>query len=304
VIATGAYLRPFNTKSLSDYHAHLFNNIQAIACPSADSTFNERYAYVLNGDGSMAVGKYSADTLASNAPVIGWGPWSGTGVVSWIGAYAADVIFTSTYFGTGVVDILDDSQYLDCALLVNAPPAALAPPAGHGPLWFIPSQSVTLIDQVTRVMGIYQIDAMGFIIPQFTGGEDLTRLDLVAGQPWTMITEPFSPDASSGADMKQRMELRQFSKFAVYVIHSSGLVIAGLCSPAAQTPTTPPLGTIMSERRFPAWNQGDDVTKPPILRETVLSWTPSGSSFDPRVAIIKDTPGPLTICEIAMEIST
>jgi hypothetical protein len=55
--------------------------------------------------------------------------------------------------------------------------------------------------------------------------------------------------------------------------------------------------------RFPAWTQDEDATKPPILRETVYGWTPPGSSYDPRVAIIKDTPGPLMILEIGMEIS-
>jgi hypothetical protein len=29
IIATGAYLRPFNTKNLSDFHSHLFKSIQA-----------------------------------------------------------------------------------------------------------------------------------------------------------------------------------------------------------------------------------------------------------------------------------
>jgi hypothetical protein len=64
-----------------------------------------------------------------------------------------------------------------------------------------------------------------------------------------------------------------------------------------------PLGTIVNEKRFPAWNQGDDPTKSPTQRKTVFDWSPSGSTYDPRVAIIKDTPGPLIICEIAMEIS-
>jgi hypothetical protein len=83
-------------------------------------------------------------------------------------------IFTSSYFGTGICDILDDTQYLDCALPVNAAPTAFTPPIGKGPLWFIPSQTVTLMDQVTRYMGTYFVDANGFIIPQFNGGEDLT----------------------------------------------------------------------------------------------------------------------------------
>lgn len=303
VIATGAYLRPFNTKNLGEFHAHLFNNVQCIAAPGADGTFNERYAYVLNGDGSIAVGKYNADTLPSSAPVIGWGPWSGGGAVRWISAWDAEVYFTSSYFGAGVCEVLDDTQYLDCAINVNAPTVPFTPPAGKGPLWFIPSQTVTLIDQVTRAMGTYQTDVNGFIVPQNNGGENLAIASLVAGQPWTMTVEPFAPDATTpGVDMHQRMELRQFSKFAVYVINSTGFKFASLFS-AKQLPTSPPLGAIMQYRRVPAFNQGDDATKPPFLRETVESWTPSGSSYDPRVAIIKDTPGPLQILEIGMEVS-
>ena len=302
VIATGAFLRPFNTKNLSDYHAHLFNGIQAIAAPSADGTFNERYAYVLNGDGSIAVGKYKSDTLPGNEPVIGWGPWSGAGAVTWISASASAVLFTSNYFGAGVVEVLDDAQYLDCALPVNAGPAAFTPPVGKGPLWFIPSQSVTLIDQGTRMMGTYQIDANGFIVPQGQGGENLAAVSLVAGQPWTMIAEPFCPDAQPGSDVGQRMNLRYIARLTAYVINSTGFVLAKLFS-ARQTATSPALGTVMNTRRIPAWNVDDDATKPPKLRETAESWRPSGGSYDPRVAIIKDTPGPLVIAEIGIEVS-
>lgn len=303
VIATGAFTRPYNTKNLSDFHAHLFTFIVNIAAPSADGTFNERYAYVQNADGTIIVGKYDASSLQTNSAVIGWGSWSGVGVVTWISAFAANVLFTSSYFGTQVCEVLDDAQYLDCAIPVNAAPTAFAPPVGKGPLWFIAGQSVTLIDQVTRVLGTYQVDANGFIVPQFNGGEDLTRVDLVAGQQWTMTVEPFSPDAQPGADVRQRMELRQISKIAIYAVNSTGLMLASLFSGPAQTRTSPALGTAMTTLRFPAWNQDDDVTKPPTLREAVFGWTPPGSSFDPRVAIIKDTPGPLMICEIGMEIS-
>jgi hypothetical protein len=59
-------------------------------------------------------------------------------------------------------------------------------------------------------------------------------------------------------------------------------------------PTSPALGTIMNIRRVPAWNQSDNSILPPPLRETNEEWRPSG--YDPRVAIIKDTPGPLAGC--------
>lgn len=302
VIATGAYTRPYNTKNLSEFHAHLFTSILAIAAPSADGTFNERYAYVLNADGSLIVGKYDADSLQGSKPVIGWGSWSGGGTLSWVSTFAADVIFTSSYFGASICEILDDTQYLDCALAVNAPPAPFAAPVGKGPLWFIPSQSVSLIDQVTRAMGTYQIDANGFIVPQNNGGEDLTISSLVAGQPWTLMVEPFAPDAQSGADMGQRMKLRQISNVAVYVINSTGFVINALFS-SKQTRTSPALGTVMQSRRFDTWNQDDDPTKPPPQRETVETWAPPGSSYDPRVMIMKDTPGPFLMAEVGMEVS-
>ena len=303
IIATGAYLRPFNTKSLTDFHAHLFRNIQCIAAPNADGQFNERYAYVLNGDGTIAVGKYNPESLAGNAPVVGWGPWSGAGAVKWIHAWGQDVLFTTSYFGATVCEILDDSVYMDASLLVNALPAPFTPPGGKGPLWWIPNQSVFLMDQVSRPMGVYQIDGNGFIVPQNNGGENLASASLVAGQIWSGAAEPFSPDATSGADMKQRMELRQYSKYAVYVIHSTGLVFASLFS-GKQTRTSKVPGAIEQTCRVPAYNMDDDTTLPPFQRETSESWTPVGSSFDPRVAVLWDTPGPIQILEFALEIST
>lgn len=300
VIATGAYNRPFNTKNLCEFHYHLFNGIVCIAAPSADGSFNERYAYVLNGDGSIAVGKYNADSLQTASPVIGWGPWSGAGTVSWISSFAADVLFTTAYLGAVVLEILDDTLYLDCSLPVNAAPVPFAPPGGKGPLWFWPSQTVSLMDQVTRSMGTYQIDANGFIIPQNNGGENLAAASLIAGQPWTMIAEPFCPDASPGQSVGQRMFKRRVSRFAASIVHSTGFVMARLFS-GPLTRTSPALGTIMNFTRFPAWNQDDDPTLPPPQRETVERTRPLGRSFDPRVAIIKDTPGPLLIAEIGLE---
>jgi hypothetical protein len=302
IIATGAYLRPFNTKNLTDFHAHLFSTIIAIAVPNADGTFSERYAYVLNDDGSIVVGKYDPQSLQTNLPVIGWGPWSGGATVNWIAAWNADLFFTSSYFGAGICEMLDDTKYLDCTLSVNALPASFTPPVGKGPLWFIPGQSVSLMDQVTRPMGTYQIDANGFIVPQNNGGEDLTLASLVAGQPWSGIAEPFAPTAQSGADVQQRMNERQFKYFDVYVIHSTGLRFVTLFS-ARQTKTAPALGTIVQERRVTAYNIGDDATLPPIQRETVEQYVPVGASYDPRAAVIWDSPGPLMICEFAMEIS-
>jgi hypothetical protein len=301
VIATGAYLRPFNTRYISEFHTHLFNGITAIAAQTADGTFAERYIYVLNSNGSVVTGKYTGKKIETDS-IVGWGPWSGVGTVNWIAALSADIIFTSSYFGVGNCEILDDTKYLDGALLYNSLPAAFTPPGGKGPLWFIPSQTVTVMDQVTRVLGTYQIDANGFLIAQNAGGEDLTVASLVAGQAWTSTLEPFVPDANPGQSVHQRMFKRRVSRMAVYVMNSSGFLLARLFS-GPVGPNQPALGTVMNQRRVTTYNQDDDATKAPFLREEVERWRPLGRYFDPRVAIIKDTPGPLQIAELGIEAS-
>jgi len=299
ISAPGAYYRPFETNSLTEFHNHLFGTIVALAAPNADTTFEERYIYALNADGTMACGKYEK---SQGDVKVGWVPWSGVGTLSWIAALNANVTFTTSYFGSVICETLDDAQYLDAALSVNALPAPFTAPVGKGPLWWIPAQTVSLMDQVTRSMGTYQIDVNGFIVPQGIAGEDLTAVSLVAGQPWTSTVEPFCPNAQPGADAGQRMKMRQVTNFLAYVVHSTGFLLGHLFS-AAHTRTSPALGTLMNFRRFPAYNQDDDATRPPPERETADGYPPPGSSYDPRVVLIKDTPGPLQLLELTVEVS-
>lgn len=324
----GAYNRPVIVDNVSEYHSHLFTGSPAIAiaAPAGMTQFEELYAYILLANGSIVMAKYAIrngliDVGPEGKPKMGWLPWNGAGASTWISAQGSDVVFTTNYptssgggfsdgfsngFGGGgvvsVVETLDNNQYLDGAILVNAVPSGIPTPGGKGPLWWIANGSVTLMDQSTRVMGTYQIDANGNIIPQNNGGENLASSQLVAGQPWTAILEPFVPDAQPGQDVGQRMFKRRVSRMAVYVSNSSGFVMARLFS-GPLTRTSPALGTIMNFFRVATWNQDDDPTQPPPLREEADRWRPIGRSYDPRVAVIKDTPGPLLVHEIGIEAS-
>lgn len=306
IVAVGATQRPYQAIDLSEWHNHLFDSPIAIAAPTTDSTFPESYFYVLNADGTVAVAKYSTENGQIKGPV-GWVPHSGGGTIAWVSALGSEVDFVTTYAPNAitpvsVVERIDDTQYLDAAMFVNAAPAAFAPPPTKGPLWWLPLGSVDLIDTETRMMGTYQIDADGFIVPQGAGGEDLTSVALVAGQAWTATLEPFIPPVSGGQDVGQRTKKRRVIRHEVFVRRSTGFVMARLFS-GPLTPTSPALGTIMNEVRFPAWNQGDIVTNPPPLREQAYRVRPLGRSDDPRVAIIKDTPGPLEVLESTVEVT-
>jgi hypothetical protein len=310
----GAYYRPHIIDDVSEMHSHLFTAAVpiAIAIPAGPDQFEERYAYILLANGNLVVGKFAVrqgllEPGAEGKPKIGWLPWNGVGASTWISAQGGDLILTTAYAPNGVtpvsiVERLDNAQYVDSALSVNSLPAPFTPPGGKGPLFKFPgpNSTVTLMDQSTRMMGTYQVDANGFIVPQFTGGENLSSLQLVAGQPWTATFEPFIADAPPGQDSHQRMFKRRVCRMMIYVSNSTGFLMARLFAGPIM-PTSPPLGTIMNIRRVPTWNIGDDPTQPPPLREEVERWRPRGRAFDPRVAVIKDTPGPLLVHEVGTE---
>lgn len=307
IVATGTYSRPFQTRNLTELHSHLIKSPIAIAVPTATMSFEERYIYLLNNDGTLAVGKYSVeDGLIKGA--VGWVPWStGNGTIDWVSAHDAVVLFATRYSPNGirpvcVIEQLDDVQYLDCGGLVNSMPAPFIV-AGRAPFWWLAGGSVDLIDLGTRTMGTYQIDPVGAIIPQNTGGENLASAQLAFGQFWGNSTfEPFVPMVQPGTDQLQRMRKRRISRAEIYVSSSSGFLFQRFNADQQGT-NLPALGAVMSQRRIPAWNEDDDATLPPPLREKAYAFKPQGRAHDPRVAVVKDTPGPFVLEEIGMEVT-
>jgi hypothetical protein len=316
VQSPGAYYRPYVVDHVSELHSELFIPAApiVIAVPSGPNQFEEQYIYILRSDHIIVVGHYAMrqgllEPGPEGKPAIGWVPWStGGGNTTWISARQADVIFTTDYAPTGgptvsIAERLDAGQYLDGALLVNGLPPDFMPPPGKGPLFNFPgpNSSVFLIDG-GRPMGTYNVDANGFIVPQFIGGENLASPNLVAGQNWNAALELWVPGATPGQSVRQRTIKRRVSHMAVDVSNSTGFVMVRLFA-GPLTPTSPALGDIANIRRVPAYNLGDDATQRPPLREEVQRWRPLGRAFDPRVGILKDTPGPLLIHEVAIEVT-
>jgi hypothetical protein len=292
VQAPGAYYRPYVIDDISEMHSHLFTGSPpiAIAIPSGPTQFEELYIYIALKNGNLVSGRYIMrngliEPGPEGKPTIGWLPWNGAGTLTWLSANQGDVFFTGSYAAVSVVEKLDNTQYLDGALAVNNLPSAFTPPGGKGPLYKFPgpNSTVFLIDQGTRFMGIYQVDGNGFLVPQFIGGENLASSQLVAGQPWTAVFEPFMPHAPPGPDNQQRTRLRKVAKGLVSVENSTGFVF--------------------DTRRIPAYFMGDDATQPAPLREDSYKIRPLGRSYDPRLVLSKDTPGPLTVVEYDFEVT-
>jgi hypothetical protein len=313
----GAYYRPYIVDHISELHSHLFAQSLpvAIAIPSGPTQFEEQYLYVALANGTLVVGRYAMrqgliEPGQDGKPAIGWLPWdSSASMVQWVAARQGDVIFSSTYTPNGVppvsiVERLDNNQYLDGALAVNALPSAFVPPMGKGPLFFYPgpNSTVFLIDNGLRFMGTYNVDANGFIVPQFIGGENLASPNLIAGQAWFMGVELFLSGMPPAQSARQRTLKRRVTHLAINVSQSTGFYMARLFA-GPLTPTSPILGTIMNFRRVPAYNLGDDATQPAPLREEVQRWRPLGRAYDPRIGFAKDTPGPLIVHETTVEVT-
>jgi hypothetical protein len=296
VVPTGTLTNPWQTRETSLFHQHLFNSPVAVASTIGDDTFAERYVYVLNGDGSIAVGKYDA-----GKQWVGWLPWDSKGAPKWISVLSGVTSFVTLYGSCYLTETIDTSLYLDGGLTINAVPTALAAAPGYGPLWWLTNGSVDLMDGV-KTMGTYQIDGVGNLIPN-SPGEDLSSLTIVAGQSWTCTLEPFVPNADAGADQKQRTRRRRIQRVIATVEQSSGFKFSKLYS-GPKGPQLPAFGTEMGLYRVSAWNQDDNQAVAPPLRNQTYTWRPTGRTYDPRVALVKDVPGPITVVEFGMEVTT
>lgn len=156
-----------------------------------------------------------------------------------------------------------------------------SPSGGTGVLWWLAGGTADLIDGVMS-KGTYQIDGTGAILP-VENGEVLTSPTLMAGRAWIATLEPYIALAQAGQDEEQRMRRRKIVRAAVSVQNSTGYVFCG--------------------RRVPPYNAGDDQTQQPPLREGTNTFRPHGRSYDPRQALVKDMPGPITVLEMGYEMA-
>jgi hypothetical protein len=297
VMPTGTLTQPWKSQETSLFHQHLFNSPFAIASTIGDDTFAERYVYVLNSDGSVAVGKYDAAKQW-----VGWLPWDSKGVPQWVSVLGSTTTFVTMYGTAYVAETIDSTVYLDGAVLLNNIPAALAPPGVNlTSLWWLRNLQIDLMDGV-KPLGTYQVDGTGTLVPN-SPGEDLSSPTIIAGTSWVSTIEPFVPNADAGADQKQRTRRRRIQRIVASVERSTGFKFSKLYNGPAGAQLSAP-GTEIGSHRITPWNQDDNQALAPPLRNQTYTWRPTGRAYDPRVALVKDVPGPITVVEIGMEVTT
>lgn len=279
IVGTGQITQPWLARDVSEYHSALFNEPIALAITTGSRDIPERYVYALNSDGTLALGRFDPAK-----EWVGWVPWSGPGSIKWVSGLDDRLLLTTLYSPNGVarypVELLDPTAYLDALVPVNDVPTPLAPGIGQGPLWWLASSTVDLLDG-RRYLGQRAVDASGNIVAE--EGEDLSGAGIVAGLNAVATLQPFIHHAPEGQSAQQSMRRRKIGRISVAVQNSQGFTLDG--------------------RRIPPWVMGEDQSGQPPLREKAYFFRKLGRAVDPTVTLTKDVPGPLRVIEFGYEIT-
>jgi hypothetical protein len=276
IIATGQNTRPYVARNVSAYHEHLFVQPTSIGVLAAGGIYIEEYVYVCNSDGTMAVGK--ADP---GKEWVGWVPWSGEGEVIWVSGAGVRLVVTTSYpNGNRLVEILGEEYPLDGVCYVNDVPPQIVDnqPVGQGPLY--PWNGTVEVYDGDKPLGPRTV-ALGELVA--LPGDDFSGDDIFIGYPWVAEFEPFVPHVQPAQSIRQSLRRRKIKQLAIAFQQSTGF--------------------ILGNRRVAMYKQGEDQSLAPPQREGVELFKPQGRSRDPRISLLKDTPGTLRILEIGIDIT-
>lgn len=281
IVQAGLQTRPYVAQDVTEISSHLIKSPVCLAASSGDGTFPERYLYVLNADGTVAVGRFSTDKKW-----VGWTPWvTSNGYVVWVSSSGGTTLFTTLYLDGGgryLVETVDESIPLDGFIPYNAVPLELAPPGGGltGPAWMFAEGTVDVMSD-GRYLGTRAVDAAGDLVP--LANDDFSGFDIKIGKAWTQEFEPFVPHADEGIDGGQTMNVRRVKQVAVAVQHSVGFTFGN--------------------RDIPAYEWGEDAADDPVERERTYKFRMLGRTVDPRFTITRAAPGTITINEVSMQVT-
>ncbi|BBF92638.1 hypothetical protein [Blastochloris tepida] len=280
LIATGVTARPYMLADLSEHHTLIIKTPVALSVTSGRDQHPERYIYVVNADGTMAVGRY-----IRGEDFVGWFPWSGSGRAVWVSARVAGATVVASYDIAGATryacETVSSDSYLDGEMpAFEAAPALDAQrPVGFGPLWFYAGAAV-VVRRGALDLGERDVDATGnlVVLPQdeFSGDE-------VAGRRFTMDVEPFIHRSGEGQSVKQRMRRHKLARVQWTIRGNQNVELDG--------------------QIFPAHRDSDDhtVEAPTSIRS--LRRRMIGRDFDPRTSLRQPLAGRVAILEFTAEIT-
>ena len=286
---TGDVRRSWRTTNMSYLCSHLIKQPRQIAYVSGAPTISERYAYLVNADGTMAVLTYD-DSDANAVP--GWTPWSTQGVWRSVAAYDGEcwTLVQRTLNGETIytLEVFDSARWAD-AMCDVAATAYVGPSTGQtvltpaGPqatdsLYICPALAGSTCSLLIGggYLGEVTLDAAGlFGVPDYEGAISLGfgfQSQLVR---WPPLDEP--------NDNASRVTKRRIS----------GIVMRYT-------------GRLMSVNGAfrPAYDGGDDTSQPPPIRDETYRFPGFGWSYEPTATVARPYAAPWVVYGITFEVKS
>lgn len=298
IVGTGQTARPYIVEDLSEYHSALIRTPESLATSTADVSAPERYLYIGNSDGTLAVGRYQR--APTTRGWVGWVPWDGQGKIEWIAAGGQSVIATAEY-ETSVgavrfVEVFDDTLLLDASQAIATANGGDALELEAGAFLELQEGQNLMLDNsysfnwaagttlsVERngwYRGVYSVGADGSLSDEIPVAN---VVGLNGGFNFEVEAKPFVPHADGGASRKQRMRPRRLKQVGVTVQRTQAMEVAGYL--------------------VPFYRAGENEELPPPLRSETYRTRVPGRSFDPDWGVKQSLPGSLTILELTTEVT-
>lgn len=268
-LATGDDQKSWRTVPLSDPSPHLINNPREMEVGYGSGNDTERYLYVINGDGTLAVLflRYDEETRAPAS--MGWTPWATKAPDTFesIISVDGDVFFSVSRERGGsfnrYLERLDPSKLLDSSIIygdvVNSSLGPIATPYGSEILDVVHSNFH--VGQSQSATGIAAV----------AGAEQ--------GYDFIVDIEPFAP-ARSGARTDRSRRIVQ----AIVSVYESGIYEVN-----GETVT--------------ALRDGDDFTQPPPLRTEDRHFRFLGRQTKPTVRLRQMKASPLSVLSVDIHVA-
>jgi len=270
--ATGQTARPYQVEDISQHHRDLIVSPTALAVTSSEGAKPERYLYVVNDDGTMAMARYDR-----TRDWIGWVPWSTEGTIRHAHGFLGEIVFTVERDIAGVDTVQIERQLL--GLIVDGGLFA-ASPLTTGLLSYASAPAVVVVDNSSppRYYGTFAVNASGGLIDAPAGLANVWAGFAIDFDVLFMV-----PGVEGGQSVGQRMRRRRIARSALTTLNTQG-------------------GFVFHGKLEAAFMAGESQEGAAPFRNDTIRRRRLGRSFDPSVDLTRFAPGRIEVLEIAMEV--
>lgn len=283
------YLK-WSVRTISTYHAHLIKSPIKLCGPSQFAETPEKYLFVVNNDGTLAVVSWFSDFSADS---VGFIPWATQGSYKTIsplfGGYWSVVDRSINGTVQRFLERMSDTAVMDCCVPINTAQNMTV----NGAAFTVNGQALTVNVPLALPLAGEEVHIYGD--GWYSGTREVGSDGLIPN------TDTLLPTSVAGFNFQSAV-----MPWPVENVTSSraGMIKARLIRGSVSLLSTGVFSVRAnrSTRDYGGYSFGDDVSLPPPLKTRVCRFNVLGRYDHPEIEIIKKEPGPFEVLAITQEV--